>query len=74
MERDAESRPKFLMEEKEDKTIPKDAKCSGIRTSWPWKGYPCGSIPKYKLNGKHYCGTHFAKAIKDQDQEENKGR
>ena len=39
-------------------------KCDGIRTSWPWRGYPCGAVAKYELDGLRYCGAHFAEAVK----------
>lgn len=37
-------------------------RCSGIRTSWPYKGSPCGAWGKYEVGGKLYCGQHFATA------------
>ena len=47
---------------------PDHHKCSGIRASWPWRGYPCGAVAKYDHDGKRYCGTHYAKA-KEQEKE-----
>jgi hypothetical protein len=35
-------------------------KCAGFRKSWPWEGYPCGAWAKYGLDGKWYCGQHYA--------------
>lgn len=32
--------------------------CEGIRTSWPWKGYRCGAVAKYEVDGHHYCANH----------------
>ena len=45
-------------------------RCCGIRTSWPWKGYPCGAVAKYEFDGKRYCGTHFAKAVEEKERHE----
>ena len=39
--------------------------CHGVRTSWPWKGYPCGAPPKYIVDGLSYCGNHAALAQKE---------
>lgn len=44
--------------------------CEGIRTSWPWKGYPCGAIAKYEYKGKRYCAVHYAKAVKKDEAKE----
>jgi len=38
--------------------------CHGIRTSWPWKGYRCGAVGKYEVDGKKYCANHFPAALK----------
>lgn len=42
-----------------------DLKCHGVRTSWPWKGYPCGAAAKYIVDGKTYCANHAALAQKE---------
>lgn len=35
-------------------------KCSGFRTSGYWKGWPCGSVPKYQSgDGKFWCKNHL---------------
>ena len=51
-----------------DKEPAKQTKCDGIRTSWPWKGYPCGAVAKYEFDGKRYCGAHYAKVVKEKGQ------
>jgi hypothetical protein len=40
-------------------------KCNGVRTSWPWKGYPCGASATYVVDGKYYCANHAALAQKE---------
>ena len=40
-------------------------KCHGVRTSWPWKGYPCGAVGNYEVDGLTYCANHAALAQKN---------
>ena len=40
-------------------------KCHGVRTSWPWKGYPCGASANYEVDGLTYCANHAALAQKE---------
>jgi hypothetical protein len=40
-------------------------KCYGVRTSWPWKGYPCGAEAKYTVDGLTYCANHASLAQKE---------
>jgi len=40
-------------------------KCHGVRTSWPWKGYPCGAVGNYEVDGLTYCANHAALAQKE---------
>ena len=40
-------------------------KCNGVRTSWPWKGYPCAAHAKYEVDGKAYCANHATLAQKE---------
>lgn len=35
-------------------------KCAGVKVRGYWRGYSCGAVAKYKLRGKHYCGSHLA--------------
>lgn len=39
--------------------------CAGFRVSGYWKGYPCGAVAKYELNGKWYCANHLVVAQMD---------
>ena len=34
-------------------------RCSGIRTSGYWKGYPCGASANYEKGGAWYCANHL---------------
>ena len=40
-------------------------KCHGVRTSWPWNGYPCGASANYEVDGLTYCANHAALAQKE---------
>jgi hypothetical protein len=42
-----------------------ELRCNGVRTSWPWKGYPCGATPKYTVDGLPYCHHHAILAQKE---------
>lgn len=33
--------------------------CAGHRKSWPWRGYPCGTVAHYESGGKFYCKQHL---------------
>ncbi|MGA2160076.1 MAG: hypothetical protein ABSG90_12800 [Dehalococcoidia bacterium] len=57
-----------------DRELVKKRKCAGIRSSWPWKGYPCGAFGKYLFREKWYCGTHFAVATKRELTELQEGK
>ena len=45
--------------------MPTENSCSGIGLRGYWKGYPCGAVPKFEHNGKHYCHSHYAVAVND---------
>ena len=42
--------------------------CQGIRSSWPWKGYPCGNKAKYKVGKKVFCYAHVSQELKKLNQ------
>lgn len=47
-----------------------EKKCSGKRKTWPWKGYPCGAVPKYFQDGKWWCKNHLPIKTKKESKNE----
>ena len=33
-------------------------RCCGVRKTWPWKGFRCGSWATIKVGFKWYCANH----------------
>lgn len=39
-------------------SVQDNVKCSGVRKTWPWKGYSCGAVPTIFKDGKWWCRHH----------------
>lgn len=43
-------------------------KCAGVRVSGYWRGWPCNAVGTVEHKGRHYCGPHYAVAVKTPEQ------